>query len=257
MEILDYNKAPGHWVLAKLGKKVLRPGGKELTLKLINGLNINENDTIVEFAPGLGHTALKTIQKKPKKYIGIDADPQVVSLLSRKFKNPNCFIINAMASSTGLEEESVTKIYGEAMLTMHADHRKSEIIKEASRVLQKGGLYAIHEIGLIPENISVRIKDEITKDLAKAIRVNARPLTQSEWIDLLNKEGFKVKLIKTNSMYLLEPKRMLDDEGLFRTLMIAWNILINKSARKRVFEMFQVFKKYEKQMNSIMIIAEK
>ena len=34
----------GHWMLAKMGKKVLRPGGKELTQKLIENLKINSND---------------------------------------------------------------------------------------------------------------------------------------------------------------------------------------------------------------------
>ena len=29
------NMEQGHWVLAKLGKKVLRPGGKELTHEMI------------------------------------------------------------------------------------------------------------------------------------------------------------------------------------------------------------------------------
>ena len=34
----------GHWVLAAMGKRVLRPGGKELTEKLIDSLNIASSD---------------------------------------------------------------------------------------------------------------------------------------------------------------------------------------------------------------------
>ena len=30
-EELDTTKMPGHWLLARLGKRVLRPGGRELT----------------------------------------------------------------------------------------------------------------------------------------------------------------------------------------------------------------------------------
>ncbi len=47
----------GHWILAKMGKKVLRPGGKELTLKLVEGLDISNEDAVIEFAPGMGYTA--------------------------------------------------------------------------------------------------------------------------------------------------------------------------------------------------------
>ncbi|MCW2465123.1 hypothetical protein [Elizabethkingia anophelis] len=31
----------GHWLLAKIGKKVLRAGGKDLTLKMLELLSIN------------------------------------------------------------------------------------------------------------------------------------------------------------------------------------------------------------------------
>ena len=48
------NLHQGHWVLAKLGKRVLRPGGLELTRKMLSALSIGEEDDVVEFAPGLG-----------------------------------------------------------------------------------------------------------------------------------------------------------------------------------------------------------
>ena len=53
----DISTAQGHWLLARMGKRVLRPGGKELTIKLIRSLNITTEDSVVEFAPGLGVTA--------------------------------------------------------------------------------------------------------------------------------------------------------------------------------------------------------
>jgi hypothetical protein len=159
------------------------------------------------------------------------------------------------ASETTLLEASKDKVYGEAMLTMHADHRKSEIIKEAHRILKKGGLYAIHELGLASENEDLKAK--IQKELAMAIKVNARPLTESEWCLLLEKEGFTVKKVFKNSMSLLEPKRMIDDEGFFRTLKIGFNILTHSKARKRIGAMKKVFTAYKSNMNAISIIAEK
>ena len=52
----------GHWFLAKMGKRVLRPGGRELTQKLIQHLQITKEDYIVEFAPGTRFTANITLQ---------------------------------------------------------------------------------------------------------------------------------------------------------------------------------------------------
>lgn len=255
MDTTNIEKAQGHWILAKMGKKVLRPGGKELTHKMINELHISPKDDIVEFAPGLGYTASLTLKNKPHSYVGVDEDKDAVKLLRGKLSGTNIMFVQGKASETSIESASKDKVYGEAMLTMHADHRKAEIIKEAHRVLRKGGLYAIHELGLV--NADEELKAEIQKELALAIKVNARPLTEDEWKALLEKEGFEVKKVETNGMLLLEPSRIIDDEGFFRALKIGFNILTNSKAKKRIFEMRKVFKRYSKNMNAISIIAEK
>lgn len=48
------DKMQEHWVLARAGKKVLRPGGIELTRQMLDALAIGPQDRVVEFAPGLG-----------------------------------------------------------------------------------------------------------------------------------------------------------------------------------------------------------
>lgn len=255
MNTEDFTKAQGHWILAKMGKRVLRPGGKELTQKLVDALEINTQDNIVEFAPGLGYTASLTLNAHPKTYVGVDADEDAVKLLKAQIKGNNIKFLLGNASETGLEDNSKEKVYGEAMLTMHADHRKSEIIREAHRILKKGGVYAIHELGLT--DVDENVKSNIQKDLALSIKVNARPLTQEEWKKLIEKEGFKVRKIFTNKMHQLKLNRIIDDEGFLRTLKIGYNIFTQPQARKRVFEMRSTFQKYEKQMNAIVIIAEK
>lgn len=256
-EIKDIANAPGHWILAKMGKKVLRPGGKALTIQLIEQLHITPEDDVVEFAPGLGFTAGLVLAKKPESYIGIDVNASVVKQLSKRFNVPGCTFLEGNAANSALKDQSCDKIYGEAMLTMHSDHRKAEIIREAYRILRPGGYYAIHELGLTPDTLDVQRKVEIQKNLARSIRVNARPLTATEWQALLENEGFEVKVIATNHMHLLEPGRMIDDEGLFNTLKIAFNILCNRKATKRILQMRTVFRKYQKDMNAIMMVAEK
>ena len=72
----NMNTSQGHWILAKMGKRVLRPGGKELSMKMIEGLNISPNDDVVEFAPGLGFTAGITLGKNPKSYTGVELNEE-------------------------------------------------------------------------------------------------------------------------------------------------------------------------------------
>ena len=63
-EELKTEKMPGHWLLARLGKRVLRPGGRQLTNRMIEALNIRPSDEVIEFAPGLGATARLTLKAK-------------------------------------------------------------------------------------------------------------------------------------------------------------------------------------------------
>ncbi|HRN48572.1 MAG TPA: methyltransferase domain-containing protein [Niabella sp.] len=251
------NTEQGHWLLAKMGKRVLRPGGKELTLRLVNELKINHKDKLVEFAPGMGFTAELLLNKNPKSYTGIELNEEAVDILKKKIFLNGYSVVNRSAADTGLESSSIDKVIGEAMLTMQADHRKSEIIREAYRILKPGGWYGIHELGLIPENIEDGAKAEIQQELAKSIKVNARPLTIKEWCNLLEKEGFKIKTIDQNPMELLKAKRMIADEGLLRTLKIGFNIMVNPKAKKKIMDMRNIFNKYENHLTAFAIIAEK
>lgn len=251
------NTEQGHWILAKMGKKVLRPGGRILTQNLVDSLKITSEEAIVEFAPGLGHTAQVILKKNPKSYTGIELNEEAAERLKTKLTGKNRKIINTNAANTGLDDASADKVVGEAMLTMQADARKSEIIKEAYRILKKGGNYGIHELGLKPDSIDPKIKADIQQKLAKTIRVNARPLTQTEWCNLLKQEGFTIKTTQSAPMNLLKPKRLISDEGIFRTLKIGFNVLTHPKERKRILEMRKIFTEYKDHLTAFAIVAEK
>lgn len=250
------NKTQGHWLLAKLGKKVLRPGGKALTLRLIEELRIKSIDDVVEFAPGLGFTASITIQSKPKSYTAVELNKDAVAYLQDVIQGDNCRVIQGNASNTNLPDEYATKVYGEAMLTMQSAKQKSDIVREANRILKKGGLYGIHEIALTGDLNEDKI-NAIYSDLTNAIKTNAKPITVEDWKSLLVSEGFMVRHIVYSPMHLVEPKRIIADEGFFRALRIFFNILTHPSAAKRVKEMKRIFRKYEKNITAVAIIAEK
>ncbi|MDR2235006.1 MAG: class I SAM-dependent methyltransferase [Chryseobacterium sp.] len=257
MNTENIEKMSGHWLLAKTGKKVLRPGGLELTKKMLNMLDIKSSDHVVEFAPGLGFTAELSLKKNPVSYIGVDADQEAVSRLNRNFRHTSAIFRLGNAAQSSLPEASADKLYGEAMLSMHADHRKSEIIREAGRILTSEGYYAIHELALKPDQLDDQIKLHIQKELAQVIRVNARPLTVAEWTRLLEQEGFRVIKIETAPMHLLEPGRIISDESFFGFLKIAAHIITQPKIRKRVMQMRKIFRKYENYLCAVTILAQK
>ncbi len=258
-EKLDSVKMPGHWLLARMGKRVLRPGGIKLTRQLLQGLEIRPSKTVVELAPGLGATARLTLLSNPAHYIGVERDEAAAKQVIKILRGEQDRCVVGSAVETGLDTESADIVYVEAMLSMQTATEKSRIVAEAFRVLRPGGFFGIHELGLKPDSLADEIKDEIRKELSTAIHVGARPLTLSEWADVLRAEGFEVESSRqqTAPMHLLEPRRMIQDEGLLGALRIVINALRLPDARRRILQMRRVFRRYEDHLCAVALIGAK
>ena len=253
---LDYEKMPGHWLLASLGKTVLRPGGIGLTQYMLDQLHIKETDTVVEFAPGLGVTARMTLKHNPQ-YIAVEQDESAASKVQKYLTNPEKQqVIIGTAEQTNLPDECANIVYGEAMLTMQSAKQKQQIISEAKRILKPNGFYAIHEMSLTEDVLKDGIRENLRKDLVEAIRVNALPLLIEEWKEELEKQGFEVKEIKTVPMHLLHPKRLIEDEGVVGVLRIVKNVAKNPKARKRVLKIRSAFMKYNDYLRGTCLVAQ-
>ncbi len=159
-----------HWLLARLGKRVLRPGAVGLTRTLLAGADVTDAD-VLELAPGLGRTAAEMVGDV---IAGLPAESGTVRV--------------ADAADTGLPDAS-RDVVGEAMLTMQGDATKHAIVAEALRVLRPRGRYTIHELALTPDSVPNEVSTEIRQALARTIKVNARPLTIAEWSRLLADHG--------------------------------------------------------------------
>ncbi|MDH4658469.1 MAG: methyltransferase domain-containing protein [Corynebacterium pyruviciproducens] len=248
--------AAGHWVLARAGKRVLRPGGLKLTKRMLTAADM-QGKQIIEFAPGLGRTAQLIVTEGVSSYVGVDQDPAAVARVEAIVKPHGGTVINAKAQDTGLSGESAEVVVGEAMLTMQGEKAKAEIVAEAFRLLKPGGCYAIHELGLTPNDIDPELADGLRKQLARTIRVNARPLTENEWRAVLTNAGFEVEWISFAPMALLSPRRNLADEGLLGVVRIIRNLIRDKDLRARVLQMRSTFNKYRDHLTGIAIVAKK
>ena len=178
-------------------------------------------------------------------------------LAKKNIRYDKARVIVADAADTQLPDGFADKVYGEAMLTMQPIEHKRAIISEAYRLLKPGGYYAIHELGLQPDEVSEEVKNSLFKDLSSNIRVHARPMTAKEWKTLLEEQGFKVIKEQHSPMLLLEGSRILEDEGFFRTLKFLFNLLRYPDLRKRVQKMKQSFRKHQQNLDAIALIAQK
>ena len=251
------HQMPGHWLLAKLGKHVLRPGGLALTRTMLNQLNIQPRDSVIEFAPGLGVTARMALSRQPATYTAIERDEAAADKVRSFMREPQQRCLAGTAEQTGLPDQSGTVVYGEAMLTMQGPEQKQRIVAEAFRLLKPGGRYGVHELSLTPDELPDSVKHKISHEMSHSIHVGARPLTPREWRELLESAGFKIQAEVTAPMYLLEPRRLIRDEGFWRALRFVFNVLRMPEARQRVFDMRRIFRKYHEHLAAITLVAVK
>ncbi|MEL4358611.1 MULTISPECIES: class I SAM-dependent methyltransferase [unclassified Luteococcus] len=243
----------GHWVLASLGKRVLRPGGRELT-EAVLAAAAPAGKRVVELAPGMGVTARRLLEMDPASYSAVERDPQAATTVEGVLGGRGR-VHRGSAEATGLPDASADLVVGEAMLTMQSERGKREILAEVHRVLVPGGSYAIHELGLWPDRLADERKDQVRKDLARAIKVNARPLTVAEWTTLFDEAGFDVSWHQTAPMALLEPKRMLADEGPLGLARILLNLARKPEARRRVQQMRRTFAQHRQELCAVGLVA--
>lgn len=243
--------ATGHWLLARLGKRVLRPGGLGLTRRLVEHARIPGAD-VVELAPGLGRTATELLAAQPRSYVGVEKDADAARLTGRAVDAAGR-VVHADAADSGLPDASTDVVIGEAMLTMQSDAGKQRIVAEVARLLRPGGRYAIHELGLHPDSLDPEVKTGLRKDLARVIKVNARPLTVAEWAELLEGAGLRVEWTGVAPM----ARRNLADEGVGGTLRIVRNVLRNADVRRRVLAMRALFRRHRDALRGVALVAVK
>ena len=256
-EHLDVSRMPLYALLFRLGRKVFRPGGMDLTRQMLELLDVQAADEVVEFAPGMGATAKLTLRQGPAHYTAIERDEASVRLVSQYLKGPNQKSVVGHAENTDLRDASATVVYGEAMLTMQSASTKERIIAEAARILKPGGRYGIHEVCLRPDDIGDAAKGEIERALSEETHVGARPQTQPEWRALLEGAGLQVTDTAIAPFRPLDPRSVIRDEGFAGAIRLARNLLRDAKARRRVLAMRSVLHRYRNSLAAIEIVAMK
>ena len=253
----EAGRMQGHWLLAKLGKRILRPGGRALTVKLLERAKPAGGDDIVELGPGVGATAEVLLRANPRSYRGVDPNPEgrdaVKNILK---KHPRADYVVADARETGLEDAWADLVVGEAMLTIQDDAGKNAIIAEAARLLRPGGRYAIHEMAWLPDHTDEE-RETARRELSRVIKVGARPLTLEGWKELLATHGLEAEWHDRAPLHLLEPRRIVSDEGLWGALRFWNNARRLPGASDRLKAMRQGFQLQGKLMGGIVILARK
>lgn len=91
--------------------------------------------------------------------------------------------------------------------------------------------------------------------MSKEIHVGVQPLCTAEWKELLEQQGLKVIWCGEADLDLLEPRRMLLDEGILRCLKIVCNIAKDPVLRQRILAIRSIFRKYGEHLGAVSMVA--
>lgn len=257
---LDVGKMPAHWLMARLGKRVLRPGGLETTRWLLDRAAIGPDDDVVEFAPGLARTAALILARGPRTYTGVERDGDAAESAERAVAavaHPRARVLHGDAMAVPLKNQAATVVVGEAMLSMQTTANKHAIMREACRLLRPGGRYLIHELAVDDEDSSPARLADIQADLSEAIHVGVRIGTVQDWTVWIAGAGFVVETTKIVPMRLLEPGRLIRDEGLAGTTRFLVNALRTPGAARRLRSVRAVFRRHARYLRAVGILASR
>ncbi len=244
----------GHEFLARIGKKILRPGGKKGTRFLLKNCMIDNNTKILDVACNRGETLIYLHKKYQCELVGLDNNELFLDLakenLAKKGLLDEIKLVLADAQKIPYPDNYFDIIINQAMLTMIFPDILDNIIKEYYRVLKPGGLLLTHDLAVKDEEGL-----ELISPLRTLVKVPASPKTFSNWSKEFNKNGFKLKNHKFGKMTLINPIGLLYDEG-FNMFRILKNGL-KKENKERFTQMYKFFNSNRNQLRYLCLVNQK
>lgn len=248
---INFETATGHQVMAVAGKKILRPGGKAATEQLFQWAGFQPGETVLELAASFGYSAIALAKRYGVRVVGVEKNPESVARAQ------------ANIQAAGLEDQvqviegdvfhleqipgQFDYVLAEAILTMQSLPAKNKILHGVHDRLKPCGKFLSHEL------LANDRETEIHRALAAAIRANSTPLSEADWIATCEAAGLQVLQHQTGAMKLLNPVRIIQDEGLRDALKFFWNVLTRPKVRNRLLTIRRVFKQYQSELGYIIL----
>ncbi|OAX54161.1 hypothetical protein A5N15_11285 [Rothia kristinae] len=160
------------------------------------------------------------------------------------------------AERTGLPASSADVVLIEAVLSTLGDEEKAAVLAEAHRILRPGGVCGVHELALRPGQLSALEQEGIRRNLARELRLPARPLTVRTG-GPRPVAGLRPEQMKLVPMSMLQPRRMLADEGAAGVLRILGNMARRPRAARRAQRMHRVFWDHRRHLSGMALVLRR
>lgn len=183
-------------LLAYFGIGGAHPGGFSLTKSILEGENIQPNESVLDIGCGTGQTAAFIAERFNCQVTAIDNHPIMVEKARQRFNKVEApvKVIEGDVQNLDFIDNSFDLILAESVIVF-TDISKT--LKELSRVLKSDGSMIMIE--MIAEQY---LSDELQKKAGTLYGIN-EILTTDEWMPRLAQCGFtKVEMINTPSVLI-------------------------------------------------------
>ncbi|MBI4780830.1 MAG: class I SAM-dependent methyltransferase [Oscillatoriophycideae cyanobacterium NC_groundwater_1537_Pr4_S-0.65um_50_18] len=252
---INFETATGHQVMAAAGKKILRPGGKAATEQLFQWAEFKPGETVLELAASFGYSAIALAKRYGVRVVGVEKNPESVARARANIQAAGLEGQVQVIEGDIFHLEQISGqfdyVLAEAILTMQSLPAKIKILHGVHDRLKPGGKFLSHEL------LASDREEEIHRALAATLRTNSTPLSETDWIDTCEAAGLQVLQHQIGEMALLNPARILEDEGLRDAIKFFWNVLTQARVRNRLLAIRRVFKQYKQELGYITLCAER
>lgn len=247
--------APDEALLAHLGRQVLHPGGLALTSRLLEDLAVGPDDDVVELGAAPGPTTHLILTLEPRSYLGVAPNGQVASRLRDHLHGANHRVCRCIPLATGLHDASADVVIAESLLaTVHPEQRRASLA-ELARITRRGGRIGLLEIAFTHDDLGPVREESSRRDLSDATRRPIEPLSPAAWTALLEEAGFAVQTQRTAPLDLLEPRRLLRDEGFLGATLFGLKLGVKREAQAQAFAMRDAVRRHHGDLCAFAVTA--
>lgn len=196
--------------LARIGKTVLRPGGKEATNWLLERCALTPETKVLEVATNMATTAIHIANVYGSTVTGVDLNPTAVEMAQENICKHQMEGLVEVQVGNALDlpfpDNSFDVLINEAMLTSLTEDMKRLALQEYARVLKPGGILATHDIlHKATEDVTTYTSEPFT---------NGQVLTEASWMNYYEQSPFNIIASKKGGLHLLSFIGLIKDEGL-------------------------------------------
>ena len=252
---VNFETATAHQVMAAAGKKILRPGGRAATQQLFEWAGFQPGESVLELAASFGYSAIALAQRYNVRVVGVEKNPDSVARAQANIRaaglEDQVQVIEGDIFHLDQVAGEFDYVLAEAILTMQSAPAKAKVLSGIHDRLKPGGKFLSHEL------LARHQEEAIHKALAAALRVNSTPLSETNWRTAFTEAGLTVVKHQTGPMGLLNPARIIQDEGVVDAAKFFWNVLTQPRIRQRLLPMRQVFNQYAQDLGYLLQVAER